>query len=120
MKKLKRNGNYEQYNEIIRDQLEQGIIEPAPANGKELYIPHKGVVKQSAETRKLHIVYDASARESSNQPSLNDCLNPGPPLQNLLWSVSVRSQFYPIPLTGDLEFLQVRIKEIERETLMFH
>ena len=116
--------DHEQYNEIIQDQLEQGIVEPAPAevNGKEFYIPHKGVVKQSAETTKLRIVYDASARESSNQPTLNDCLNPGPPLQNLLWSILVRSRFYPILLTGDLEkaFLQVRIKEIERDALRFH
>ena len=124
VKKLERNGNYEQYNDIIQEQFEKGIIEPAPAevNGKEFYIPHKGVVKQSAETTKLRIVYDASARESSTQPSLNDCLNPGPPLQNLLWSILVRSRFYPILLTGDLEkaFLQVRIKEIERDALRFH
>ena len=36
VKKLKRNGNYEQYNDIIQEQFEKGIIEPAPAevNGK--------------------------------------------------------------------------------------
>jgi hypothetical protein len=43
-------------------------------------------------------------------------------LQNLLWSILVRSQFLPILLTGDLEkaFLQVRIKEAERDALRFH
>ncbi|XP_028415553.1 uncharacterized protein LOC114538695 [Dendronephthya gigantea] len=124
VKRLERNGNYKQYNDIIQDQLEQGIIEPAPleVTGKEFYIPHKGITKQSAETTKLRIVYDASASESNTQPSLNDCLNPGPPLQNLLWSILVRARFYPILLTGDLEkaFLQVRVKQSERDALRFH
>jgi len=124
VKRLNRTGSYQQYDDIIKEQLSQGIIQPAQADvtGKEFYFPHKGIVRQSAETTKLHIVYDASARESNAQPSLNDCLNPGPPLQNLLWSILVRSRFYPILLTGDLEkaFLQVRIKAEERDSLRFH
>ena len=77
--------------------------------------------KQEAESTKLRIVYDASAKESSHHPSLNDCLYAGPPLRNLLWSILVRSRFYPVLLTGDLEkaFLQVRIKEEERDALRF-
>ena len=65
--------------------------------------------------QKVQIVYDASAREKDNQPSLYDCLNPEPPLQNHLWNILVRSRFYPVLLTGDLKkaFLQVGIK---RET----
>ena len=53
---------------------------------------------------------------------MNECLNPGPRLQNFLWSILVRSRFLPILLNGDLEkaFLQVRIKEIERDALRFH
>lgn len=76
----------------------------------------------NAESTKLRIVYDASARESNNQPPLNDCLNPGPPLQNRLWDILVRSRFYPVLLTGDLKkaFLQIRIKEEERDALRFH
>ena len=81
VKRSERSGNYQQYDDIIQEQLVQGMIEPAPAtvNGKEFYIPHKAVVKQSAETTKLRIVYYASAKESNTQPSLNDCLNPPPP-----------------------------------------
>ena len=80
VKRLERNGTYEQYDEIIQDQLKQGVIETAPPNPtkKEFYIPHKGVAKQDAESTKLRIVYDASAKASNTQPSLNDCLNPGP------------------------------------------
>ena len=123
VKKLTREGNYERYDDIIREQLHQGIIERAPieASSKEHYLPHKGVVKQSAETTKLRIVFDASARESSGQPSLNECLYPGPPLQNQLWNILVRARFYPILSTSDIEkaFLQIRIREQERDSLRF-
>ena len=124
VRKLERNGQYEEYDSIIQDQLKEGIVEPAPdvATGKEFYIPHKGVTRENAESTKLRIVYDASAREKDNQPSLNDCLNPGPPLQNRLWDILVRSRFHPVLLTGDLKkaFLQVRIKKEERDSLRFH
>ena len=49
----------------------------------------KGVNRVNTESTKLRIVYDASARERRNQPSLNNCLNPGPPLQNHLWVILV-------------------------------
>jgi len=80
------------------------------------------VVRENTETTKVRIVYGASAREGPNLPSLNDCLHPGRPLQNLLWSLLVRSQFYRVLLTGDLQkaSLQVRIKEEERDALRFH
>jgi hypothetical protein len=122
VKRLRREANYDSYDQIIQDQLQQGVIELAPdeASKKEFYLPHKAVVKREAESTKLRIVYDASAKESNHHPSLNDCLYPGPPLQNLLWSILVKSRFYPVLLTGDLEkaFLQVRIKE-ERDALRF-
>ena len=110
---------------IITQQLKDGVIEPAPqkaSDNKEFYIPHKAVVKNRAESTKLRVVYDASARETRTSPSLNECLNPGPRLQNLLWSILVRSLFLPILLTGNLEkaFIQVRIKETERNALRFH
>lgn len=98
------------------------MIAPATTSEKEFYIPHKAVVRKQAETTKLRVVYDASAKENESKPSLNDCLHPGPPLQNLLWDVLVRSRFHPILLTGDLKqaFLQVRIKAEDRDSLRFH
>ncbi|XP_068738113.1 uncharacterized protein [Montipora capricornis] len=70
----------------------------------------------------MRIVYDASARAHPSAPSLNDCLNAGPPLQNKLWDVLVRQRCYPVAVTGDLKkaFLQVRIKELDRDALSFH
>ena len=61
-------------------------------------------------------------RSSSPTPTINDCLHPGPPLQNQLWDVLVKSRTYPILLTADLKkaFLQVRIAVEERDSLRFH
>ena len=50
------NGLTEKYAEIIEKQKAE---EPT---GVEFYIPHKPVVREGAETTKLSIVYDASAR----------------------------------------------------------
>ena len=79
-------------------------------------------LKKEAESTKVRIVYDASAREDATKPSLNDCLHPGPPLQNQLWDILVKSRFNPVLLTGDLRkaFLQIRIKQEERDSLRFH
>ncbi|XP_046863212.1 uncharacterized protein LOC124456954 [Xenia sp. Carnegie-2017] len=75
MKRLERSGMCEEYNAIIKEQLQKGVVEIAPtkASKREFYIPHKPVVKKAAEPTKLRIVYDASAKESATQPSLNDC-----------------------------------------------
>ena len=56
-----------EYDAVISEQLEQGGVERAPekVEGKEFYLPHHAVVREEAETTKLRIVYDASARGES-------------------------------------------------------
>ena len=60
--KLKRDELSEPYAEIIKIQKEEGIVEEANGLpvGTEFYIPHKPVVRESAESTRLRIVYDAS------------------------------------------------------------
>ena len=114
----------EEYDNIIQDQLKQGIIEKTTQEPgeKEFYIPHKPVVREAAESTKVRIVFDASAKGTEKSPSLNDCLEPGPTLQNLLWNVLVRNRLKAVAICGDLKqaFLQVRIKEEDRDVLRFH
>lgn len=83
-----------------------------PAKGREFYIPHKAVIRENAETTEMHVVYDATIRANDTAPSLNKCLDAGPPLQNQLWKVLVRGRFYPVAM-GDIRkvFLQVCIRE---------
>lgn len=124
VRRLRKTEKLDEYDAIIQDQLQQGIIEEAemPAIGKESYLPHRPVLRETAESTKMRIVYDASAKSSDSEPSLNDCLEIGPPLQNKLWQVLVRGRFHPIALTGDLRqaFLQVRIRPEDRDVLRFH
>ena len=123
-RKLEKNRLLQKYDDVIQDQLAQGVVEKAETepNGREFYIPHKAVVRESAESTKLRIVYDASAKAYDKAPSLNDCLNTGPPLQNQLWKVLVRGRFHPVAITGDIKqaFLQVRVREEDRDALRFH
>ena len=86
------------------------------------YIPHKPVIRKAAESTKIRIVYNASAKASESSPSLNDCLETGPPLQNLLWDVLVRNRLKPVALSADVKqaFLQVRIRPEDRDSLRFH
>ena len=124
VQRLKKTGRLDEYDAIIQDQLREGIVEEAdmPASGKEFYIPHKAVVRENAESTKMRVVYDASAKAHSSAPSLNDCLEVGPPLQNKLWKVLVRGRFHPVALAGGIRkaFLQVRIHAQDRDALRFH
>ena len=92
------------YDAIIKDQLSQGIVKRVnkEPKGKEFYIPHKPVLREIAESTKTRILYDLSGRPKDKSPSLSECLlEPGPPLQNQLFSVLVRNRFHPVALAGD-------------------
>jgi hypothetical protein len=97
MRKLSHSSITEKYDQIIQEQIQEDIVQSAPEkpNGHEVLYPA-----------------DASAKESAEAASLNDCLHTGPSLQNKLWSVLVRGRFHPVAVIGDLQmsFLQVRIK----------
>ena len=71
VRKLENQGLLEQYDAIIKEQLVKGIVEPAEKQfvGREFYMPHKPVNRESAERTKLRIVYDASARAYDKVPS---------------------------------------------------
>ena len=97
------------------------VSENQSENPKEFFLPHRPVIRQNAESTKLRVVYDASAKSESGC-SLKDCLEKGSSLQNKLWDILIRTRFRPVILYADIEkaFLQIRIKEKERESLKFH
>ena len=123
VQQLKKTERLDEYDAIIQDQLKEGIVEHAtePPSEPVFYLPHHPVIRESAESTKIRIVYDASSKTGS-QPSLNDCLNNGPPLQNQLFKVLVRGRFHPVALNGDIRkaFLQVRIRPDHRDAMRFH
>ncbi|CAB4010769.1 Hypothetical predicted protein [Paramuricea clavata] len=77
-----------EYDRVIKEQLELGIIEPVvelERADKIHYLPHHAVVRKDAKTTKVRVVYDASSKETKKGVSLNDCLHVGPPLSPLLY-----------------------------------
>lgn len=78
VKKLQRvPGHLDEYDKIIQDQLEQGIVEKVSDKSqgeREFYLPHKAVTRETAESTKMQIVFDALAKATYGSPSLNNCL----------------------------------------------
>ena len=113
-----------EYDEIIKQQEENGIIEPVPdkPDGDRIhYVPHHCVVREQAESTKVRIVYDASAKERKYAKSLNDCLHIGPALQPLLYDILLRLRLHRTVLIGDIKkaFLQIEVAPEDRDVLRF-
>ena len=112
-----------EYDSIIRDQVEKGIVEKVSPSSTTTdrvhYLPHHGVVRQDKTTSKLRIVYDASAR--STGPSLNDCLYTGPKFGQSIFDILVRFRLQRTALIGDIEkaFLMISVQEKDRDSLRF-
>ena len=73
-KNLIRSNKLREYDKIIQEQINEGIIEKVSETktsekGKEFYLPkefHRPVIRESAETTKIRIVYDASAKPNKD------------------------------------------------------
>ena len=74
-KKPERHGLTTEYDQIIREQKQQRVIEDCPLEptGTEFYISHKPVIREEAASAKLRVVYDASDRAHACASSLNEC-----------------------------------------------
>lgn len=79
------------------------------------HMPHHAVIKQSSNTTKVRIVFDASAK-STNGISLNDCLMVGPTIQDKLFSHLIRFRTYNYILSADIEkmYRQILVHEDDR------
>ena len=101
-----------------------GIVEEAPERPpgeRVFYMPHKPVIKESAVTTKVRMVFDASAKPNPLANSINDCMFTGPPVQPLIWDIMVRARTFTNLLLGDIEkaFLQIGGNEEDRDTFRF-
>lgn len=92
---------YGQYSEIIKDYLNEGIIEQVEgsesiSNKPIFYLPHHAIYKEDKLTTNVRTVFDASSHDT-NELSLNDCLWLGPNFNPLLFDILVQfrlNQFY--------------------------
>ncbi|XP_078361896.1 uncharacterized protein LOC144646227 [Oculina patagonica] len=121
-RKLERMQKLEEYHTVMEQQLEEGILELVPEvqTGEVIhYIPHQAVIREEAESTKMRIVYDCSAKRNPQSPSLNDCLEVGPPLQPAIFDILLRNRMKPFCITGDIQkaFLQIKISPEDRDAL---
>ena len=119
-RRLEMTGKLEDYHDVMQEHIQEGIIEKIPQkpSGETVhYIPHQAVIREDAESTKLRIVYDCSAKQNPQLPSLNDCLETGPALQPLLFDIILRNRMKRYCITGDIRkaFLQIRINEQDRD-----
>ena len=99
-----------EYDNIIQEQLNTGIIEEVSSgdfnNEKATqihYLPHHAVVRKDRETTKVRIVYDGSAKTSKDDNSLNDCLETGPNCIPHVFDMLANFRKNTVCLTADIE-----------------
>ncbi|XP_054706598.1 uncharacterized protein LOC129216408 [Uloborus diversus] len=110
------------YDEVLKNWEDSGIIEEVKQcenidSGH--YLPHRPVIKESSSTP-VRPVFDASARTKFS-PSLNQCLEAGPNLIELIPSLLLRFRENKYGVVADIEkaFLQISIRPPDREYLKF-
>ncbi|XP_049864868.1 uncharacterized protein LOC126366028 [Pectinophora gossypiella] len=111
------------YDETIRNQLEDGIIEAVPSDEIDHsihtihYLPHHGVKTPGKAVR---IVYDASAKLKQGV-SLNECLRAGPVLLEDLTGLLIRFRSHKTAITADVEkaFLQIGLQDDSKDVTRF-
>ncbi|UYV72737.1 hypothetical protein LAZ67_10000469 [Cordylochernes scorpioides] len=122
-KKLISLNLYEDYDDIFRGWLDDGIIEKVPAeqhDAEAFYLPHRPVVKLSSGTTPIRPVLDASSKVYRS-PFLNDCLEKGPNLIEMIPNLMLRFRNGKFGVVADIKkaFLQIEVNERERDYLRF-
>ena len=125
VKKLRKTPEIlQEYDSIIREQMQLGIVEEVPAAedviGEVHYLPHHPVIRHDKQTTKVRVVYDASSKVGSH-PSLNECLHTGPPMLEHIPDILIRFRINKVAITADIEkaFLMVGIGKEDRDALRF-
>ena len=108
----------------MREQLEEGIVEVAPetpTGDRTFYMPHKPVVRESASTTKVRMVFDASAKPHPLANSVNECMYTDPSLQSLMWDILIRARMSSHLVLADIQkaFLQIGVREKDRDAFRF-
>lgn len=118
--KLERNPQLKtNYHACLQEYLDLDHMEPVdslPAASCAYYIPHHCVVKESSETTKTRVVYDAGCK-TTNGNSLNDILLPGPKLHLDIVDVLLKFRIHSIAFTADIKqmYRNILVRDSDRD-----
>ncbi|XP_055542933.1 uncharacterized protein LOC129728512 [Wyeomyia smithii] len=79
-------------------------------NRRGYYMPHHAVLRPSSSTTKCRVVFDASAKSSEANLSLNDVLLVGPVVQSDLYAIMLRFRMHEYVLTADITKMYRQIR----------
>ncbi|XP_065090848.1 uncharacterized protein LOC135711822 [Ochlerotatus camptorhynchus] len=121
-RRLQRNPDLkEEYVQFMREYEELGHChevreEDDPPHQQNYYLPHHAVLRPSSSTTKCRVVFDASAKPTVNNRSLNEVLQVGAVVQKELYDVILRFCKYPVAFTADVPKMYRQIKMHPRDT----
>ncbi|XP_029157306.1 uncharacterized protein LOC114929791 [Nylanderia fulva] len=106
---------YSEYQEFLAEykSLNHMSLDNDESDDKQrVYIPHLPVVRESSQTTKLRVVFNASCR-SSNGSTLNDYLHVGQKLQSDLFALILQWRLHRYVYLADITkmFRQIRVSD---------
>ncbi|XP_035205477.1 uncharacterized protein LOC118180503 [Stegodyphus dumicola] len=110
-KNLIRSGHLREYDDVFNERVRDGIIEIVDKDEKRgHYLPHHPVIKTGATTTKIRPVFETSTKDFIGN-SLNNCLEKGPNLLELVPKLIMQFRKNAIRVTSDIKkaFLQISL-----------
>ena len=101
--KLRSKDMFGSYDKVFRDWELENLIEVHHEEGerKNHFLPHRPVLKPESTTTPIRPVFDASCKVGKG-PSLNQCLEKGPNMLQLIPSILTRFREKKIGVTADI------------------
>ncbi|XP_015123797.1 uncharacterized protein LOC107045903 [Diachasma alloeum] len=105
-----------EYIRVMEEYISLGHMTLCDETEGGYYLPHHAVIKDSSETTKVRVVFDASAKTSTGI-SLNDTLLVGPTIQNTIFEQVLRFRTHRYVITADIEkmYRQILVHPDDRQ-----
>ena len=103
---------YQRYDEVVQGWISKRYVRQVPMHEQRplqcYHLPHFPVVREDHLSTKIRIVMNAKA-SFLGQPSLNDCVLPGPAIMNDLADVLFNFRRFRYGVSGDIQEMFLRI-----------
>ncbi|OXA47646.1 Pro-Pol polyprotein [Folsomia candida] len=120
--KLRSQGQLENYDKIFSEWEKEGFIDEVKVDSDSPchYLPHRAVIKPESQTTPVRPVFDASCKVGRS-PSLNDCLEKGPNLLELIPAILLRFRKKKIGVISDVRkaFQMIQVAEKDQDYQRF-